>query len=249
MLISWHGKLEFNINSAPLSFGDCSFVGTLASSLSPSTIRLHRRTLSFGNVANLSFALRSKHTEKEKKSRTKKQKWERMSKVLKNENSMNEWICYLALRFQRDAFVLLIWRSSCHHIRWSLTQLNCYRVANPRWNVTIQLYCVGVNCAVSEWYSFGLPPAIGFHLFHISYYHYSDWFVYVQHQSHQLLMLLAEVLFSIYPPCNVWHEAYSERLIFVRWFLFHHEWNFARNRYHFYAHQTWNLSILSSSHR
>lgn len=59
MLISWHGKLEFNINSAPLSFVDGSIERIPLSSLSPSTIRLHRRTFSFGNVANLSLALSS----------------------------------------------------------------------------------------------------------------------------------------------------------------------------------------------
>lgn len=59
MLISWHGKLEFNMNSAPFGLITGSFDRMLLSSLSPRTIRLHRRTLSFGNVANLFFILRS----------------------------------------------------------------------------------------------------------------------------------------------------------------------------------------------
>lgn len=47
------------MNSAPFGLITGSFDRMLLSSLSPRTIRLHRRTLSFGNVANLFFILRS----------------------------------------------------------------------------------------------------------------------------------------------------------------------------------------------
>lgn len=57
MSISWHGKLEFRINSGPRDFERLAF--RFSSSLLPITILLGRRTRRFGKVAKSSASLRS----------------------------------------------------------------------------------------------------------------------------------------------------------------------------------------------